>query len=449
MCFQEKPVGACRARREDQRRNHLAQSAARATVAATRLLHGFALDAETPSARIALQWTFAGPSPLASTGAVVHLRELSPGSYTATLTATDTDGATASMARHFEVLPLVIPEGIAPVVDGSPNDPAYADAALVRIPLGGGQYARAHLTHAGGALYASFSNLRYASVGSRVNRHVGLRMDPNSSSNALGQPGDVGFFVDEDGIPSQEVGTGTGMSPTLSPKPGFTVAIQRGPTSWSAELRIDDSLLGGWNHTAGLMLDHDTPHWPPPATDASPGTWAPAYLGTVLPAQPNRAPLANAGADQRYAPRTTRTIYLDGAASNDPDGNPLTYHWKQVGGPAITLVKPDDAIAAIQIGPVTTTTLYTFELRVNDGLSDSLPAQVRVLLEPAPFLPPAFATAGFANLGSDGELRLRLTGIPGQSYRIEASEDLEHWSTLRTVYSDYAGRIDATQLLTL
>lgn len=415
----------------------------------TRILRGAAMDAESPSRTVQLKWALTGPVSMSSTGVVFTLRDLSPGAYTAALTATDPDGQSSTVTRHFEVLPLVIPEGPAPVLDGFVNDTAYGDATLVKIPLGAGQFARAHLVHSGNALYVGFSNLKYATVLSLSNRRAGLRIDPNASGDRVAQLGDIGFFVDEDGIPSQEVAARGAMVATLSPKPGFSAVIQRGLSGWSAEMRIDDSLIGGWNHLAGIMLDHDTPHWPAPATDSAPFTWAPAYFGIVPPRPSNRAPIGNAGIAQTYSPRADRVVFLDGSASHDPDGDALNYSWKQISGPTVVLTNPKAAIASFTARPVKSTTSYVFQLTVNDGTVDGAPVQVQVTLEPAPFLPTSVATSGFAGLSPDGQLRLRLAGQPKQSYRIEFSEDLQQWTTLKTVYSDYSGRIDVSQLLDL
>jgi hypothetical protein len=48
----------------------------------------------------------------------------------------------------------------------------------------------------------------------------------------------------------------------------------------------------------------------------------------------NRAPTANAGADQTVT--VGEAVMLDGSASFDPDGDALTYGWQQDGGPALS-----------------------------------------------------------------------------------------------------------------
>ena len=411
----------------------------------TRMLRGSARDAETPGERLRLTWNIAGPTSLQSTGTVVSLREFSPGLYQATLTATDPDGQAAAALRHFEILPLVIPDGSAPTLDGLVNDPAYATAAFVRMPLGNGQFSNVKLVHADGNLFVSFNNLQLP-TGRASSRRVGLRVDANASADALGKAGDAGFFVDSEGIPSQEMGTGNGMAVTLSPKPGFTAVIFQGSTTWSTELRIADELIGGWNHLAGIMLDHDTPHWPVNASDQSPATWASVFFGAALPTAKNQAPVAKAGSDQRIAIRFPRNVYLDGTSSYDLDGDPLRFSWKQLSGPAVALAGADSALPSFLAPLVTAPTALNFELTVSDAASSNTD-QVQVTLLPAIQLPPPASREGFATLQSNGELKIRLIGSPKQRYRLEMSEDLRAWATVRRVDADFSGRIDISQLV--
>ena len=86
----------------------------------------------------------------------------------------------------------------------------------------------------------------------------------------------------------------------------------------------------------------------------------------------NRAPVANAGADQ--ATNTGVQVTLDGSASSDPDGNPITFSWTQTGGPAVTLSTPTAATARFTPSVAGT---YTFQLAVSDG---SLSAQDTVVI---------------------------------------------------------------------
>ncbi len=47
------------------------------------------------------------------------------------------------------------------------------------------------------------------------------------------------------------------MPITTSPILGSEVRVIRGVKGWSAEFRIEESALGGWDHEVGIMFVHD------------------------------------------------------------------------------------------------------------------------------------------------------------------------------------------------
>jgi large repetitive protein len=114
---------------------------------------------------------------------------------------------------------------------------------------------------------------------------------------------------------------------------------------------------------------------------ASPLPFAGFALETSNGSVCNRKPVAEAGLNRNYnefsdAALTTRTVVnLNGTGSFDPDGNPLTYQWRQLNGPPVAL-SANNVASPTFTADVAQTTLYTFELIVNDGTESSTPKQV-------------------------------------------------------------------------
>ena len=83
----------------------------------------------------------------------------------------------------------------------------------------------------------------------------------------------------------------------------------------------------------------------------------------------NHAPIANAGADQAAA--VGGTVTLDGSASSDADGDPLTYNWVLTTRPAGSSAALSNPAAVNPSFTVDKTGTYVARLVVNDGHTNS------------------------------------------------------------------------------
>lgn len=91
----------------------------------------------------------------------------------------------------------------------------------------------------------------------------------------------------------------------------------------------------------------------------------------------NTVPVANAGNDITAA--VNDVVQLNGSASTDGDGDPLTYAWSLVSGPDTPTLSPD----ATAVNPTFTATsagTYTWQLVVSDPYTSSAPDQVNVVV---------------------------------------------------------------------
>jgi VCBS repeat-containing protein len=106
------------------------------------------------------------------------------------------------------------------------------------------------------------------------------------------------------------------------------------------------------------------------ASDGNGGTGEQSYNIDVAAAA--GAPIANAGPDQTVDPGL---VMLDGSASSDPGGLPLTYAWKQTLGEGVTL---SDAAAVNPTFAAKKAGDYVFELTVDNGTKKGTPDTVTI-----------------------------------------------------------------------
>ena len=116
-----------------------------------------------------------------------------------------------------------------------------------------------------------------------------------------------------------------------------------------------------------------------------------------------RRPVADAGPDQRVNEATVVT--LDGARSQSPDGAPLTFSWRQTGGPVVALSGSASSTPRFRAPLVSADTRLTFELVV---MASGRPSVADVV------------TVTVRNLGASvyGTLTVRGRPVPGSEVRL-------------------------------
>ena len=120
---------------------------------------------------------------------------------------------------------------------------------------------------------------------------------------------------------------------------------------------------------------------------------------------PNGAPTANAGPDLGRI-RIGTIVTLNGSASSDPNGNPLTYRWTFVSIPAGSAAAIANPTSVSPIFTVDRAGDYIAQLTVNDGQTDSAPDTVLITTNNVPPVANAGPDLGNIALGT----RITLNG---------------------------------------
>lgn len=255
----------------------------------TVVLRGYGYDAEDgPLTGTSLQWQISGPTTRTGDGEQFSLIGLPPGTYQVRLTAQDSDGNQSIANTTLTISPKRVFDSAAAItVDGFCDDAAYDDELdPITLQYTDSTQAGVRFAHANNALYACFDGLP---VGAMTNSFAGLRLDLNNSADAKPQGDDRGFFIGRDGAAWSATGNGVDLIPDALPTGVFgAVSQNEAGTSWSAELRIDETELGGWNKLIRMKVGHywrdfggDDANWPNPSVYDIPSTWGLTALGQL------------------------------------------------------------------------------------------------------------------------------------------------------------------------
>ncbi|MEM7223637.1 MAG: PKD domain-containing protein [Pseudomonadota bacterium] len=186
---------------------------------------------------------------------------------------------------------------------------------------------------------------------------VSTEQSPPSADAGPDQATVVGSTVELDGAGSQDPdGNLLSYRWALVSRPAGSTAVLDDPVAVRPSFTIDQP----GEYVAQLIVDDGT---------------QPSHPDTVVISTENSRPIANAGPDILFA--RFDTVQLDGSASSDPDGDPLTYRWTILRTPdhddAVlsdpTIVNPtfvDDAAGKV----------YAIQLVVSDGVLQSEPSVI-------------------------------------------------------------------------
>jgi hypothetical protein len=246
-------------------------------------LRGRAYDAEDGFLTgLQVQWQIQGQVNSTADGEQLTLLNLPPGTYTAQLHASDSDGNSGNASTTITVLPKQVRDAAAPTIDGYCDDADYSadsDPILLRYNEGtpAATTAQVRLIRAGSWVYACFSGLV---IGSDPATAATLRVDRNNSAGSVLQSDDLIVSVRPDGLVRSGRGDGSSGDVFDSMPQGVIAAVSMNSLSWSAELQIDATLFGNWDRLIRIQATAGNGSaWPQASTTTAPQSWGLTQLG--------------------------------------------------------------------------------------------------------------------------------------------------------------------------
>ncbi len=237
---------------------------------------------------VRLQWQVTGQVSVTGNGEQLTLLNLPPGTYTARLVATDSDGATGEATAQIVVSPKRIVDGATPVVDGFCEDSAYnVDPHPIALRYNEGlptaTAAQVRFVRSGGYLYVCFSGLQ---LGASPSEAAIVKFDLDNSADAFQQSDDIIFAIQRDGRVQSGRGAGSATTVFDPVAQGVIGAVNATDAGWSAELQIAIDRFNGWNKLVRMLAAHEPgAAWPRESVTHAPQRWGLTALGD-LPAAP-------------------------------------------------------------------------------------------------------------------------------------------------------------------
>lgn len=250
------------------------------------VLEGTGLDMEDGLLTgTSLVWYVTGPaSSSAASGDQLTIHNGAPGVYSVQLVATDSDGMEGTAESSFVISPKRVYDGDTPHLDGYCDDGAYGnEQEPLSIFYGLGDAAMVRFVRAGGHVYVCFSGLQ---IGTNATQYAGLKVDVDNSGGEHMNGDDRLFYVRRDGLVITGSGDGAGSETYDAAPQGLSALVSETDGLWNAEMRIDATELGGWNHMVRLQAGHydrnygfDNRVWPLGSAIREPDAWGLTALG--------------------------------------------------------------------------------------------------------------------------------------------------------------------------